>query len=67
MDGYELAHRLRDQPHHAAMRLVAVTGYGQESDRARAQAAGFHAHLVKPVQIDEMLALIAAYEPNARS
>jgi CheY-like chemotaxis protein len=49
IDGYELAGRLRELPHLAATRLVAVTGYGQESDRQRALAAGFEAHLVKPV------------------
>jgi CheY-like chemotaxis protein len=49
MDGYELAGRLRQVPGLDRVRLVAVTGYGQESDRRRSQAAGFHHHLVKPV------------------
>jgi CheY-like chemotaxis protein len=43
------------------MRLVAVTGYGQESDRARALAAGFDAHLVKPVEIDTLLPHLMAH------
>jgi CheY-like chemotaxis protein len=54
MDGYELARRLR-RVHPTELRLVAVTGYGQESDRVRAFEAGFDAHLVKPVDIDALL------------
>ncbi|HMI89270.1 MAG TPA: PAS domain-containing protein [Polyangiaceae bacterium] len=49
MSGYELARGIRDQVPRA--RLVAVTGYGQEADRVRARAAGFDAHLVKPVDL----------------
>ena len=49
MDGNELAQRLRAQPETAASVLIAVTGYGQESDRRYALAAGFNHHLVKPV------------------
>ncbi len=52
MDGYELAERLREhRSEPGAFRLVAVTGYGQEKDRARAAAAGFDRHLVKPVDL----------------
>ena len=50
MDGYEVARRLRAQNGTHAMRLVAVTGYGQPADRRRAQAAGFDEHMVKPVE-----------------
>jgi signal transduction histidine kinase/DNA-binding response OmpR family regulator len=50
MNGYELARRLRGEaPAGAPLRLIAVTGYGQGTDAARAAAAGFEAHLVKPV------------------
>jgi CheY-like chemotaxis protein len=49
MDGYELAARLRDIPGLADVQLIAMTGYGQESDRRKALEAGFHHHLVKPV------------------
>jgi signal transduction histidine kinase len=49
MDGYELAARIRGDRRLAGVRLVAVTGYGQASDRQKAEAAGFDAHLVKPV------------------
>jgi PAS domain S-box-containing protein len=58
MDGYELARRLRLE--NPALRLVAVTGYGQAEDRERSRAAGFQEHLVKPVDPDELLALVAA-------
>jgi CheY-like chemotaxis protein len=40
-------------------RLIALTGYGQESDCARSKIAGFDAHLVKPVVISELLKVIA--------
>jgi CheY-like chemotaxis protein len=60
MDGYELARVLRRE-YSGDMRLVAVTGYGQESDRARALAAGFDAHLVKPVEIDTLLPHLMAH------
>ena len=49
MDGYELARQLRTRYPHT--KLVAITGYGQESDRIQSRAAGFDAHLVKPVDL----------------
>jgi signal transduction histidine kinase len=60
MDGYELARRLRAEHAGSALRLVALTGYGRESDLRRARAAGFDAHLVKPADIDRISAAIAA-------
>jgi signal transduction histidine kinase len=55
MDGYELAQRLRellvDSGRVPNLRLLAVTGYGQETDRARSADAGFHEHLVKPIDL----------------
>ncbi|QBE67055.1 response regulator [Pseudoduganella lutea] len=59
MDGNELAQRLRAQPATAGATLIAVTGYGQESDRAQTKAAGFDHHLVKPVDIDDLFAILA--------
>lgn len=56
--GYEVARRLRDNPATAAATLVAVTGWGQESDRKRAREAGFDRHLVKPVDPDEITAIL---------
>jgi PAS domain S-box-containing protein len=59
MNGYELASHLRQTPGLAALRLVAVTGYGQQADRERALAAGFAAHLVKPVDLADITNLLA--------
>ncbi|MGE0546309.1 MAG: response regulator [Kofleriaceae bacterium] len=59
MDGYELARRLRQQPRDHALHLVAVTGYGQDSDRRRSAAAGFHQHVVKPVDLHRLQVLMA--------
>ena len=59
MDGYTLASHIRALPTAKAMRLVALTGYGQDEDRRRALAAGFDHHLVKPVDIDRLQALLA--------
>jgi signal transduction histidine kinase/DNA-binding response OmpR family regulator len=58
MDGYELARRLQDDPGLRRVPLVAVTGYGQPSDRRMSEAAGFDAHLVKPVDIERVSSLI---------
>jgi signal transduction histidine kinase/CheY-like chemotaxis protein len=56
MDGYELAQRLLDLPdREQPLRLIAVTGYGQPSDRLRSERAGFSAHLVKPVSIEQLI------------
>ena len=58
MDGYELARRLRTVPELSEVRLIAVTGYGQDSDRRRTSEAGFHGHLTKPVSVDALARLI---------
>ena len=52
LDGCEVATRVRAMPPVAQATLVAITGYGQESDRQRTRAAGFDEHLVKPVDFD---------------
>jgi PAS domain S-box-containing protein len=62
MDGNELARRLRADAQTGAIVLVAVTGYGQEQDRRAAFEAGFDHHLVKPVDMDELAALLANIE-----
>ncbi len=61
MDGYEVSRQLHRAMGNAAPFIIALTGYGQESDRAEAVAAGIHAHVVKPANIDELLAKIAAF------
>jgi PAS domain S-box-containing protein len=60
MDGYELARQLRSDERLAQLKLVAVTGYGQDADRRRSLAVGFDAHLVKPVHMQRIAALIEA-------
>ena len=59
MDGNELAQQPRAQPSSAQAVLVAITGYGQERDRALTAAAGFDHHLVKPGDLDARQAILA--------
>jgi two-component system CheB/CheR fusion protein len=59
MDGFEVARRLRAKPAHAEMFLIALTGYGQATDRVASRDAGFDEHLVKPVDIEKLLGLLA--------
>ena len=59
MDGNELARRLRADPATRGIMLVAVTGYGQEQDRKAALEAGFDHHLVKPVNMEKLTAVLA--------
>jgi signal transduction histidine kinase len=59
LDGYEVARRIRAQEWGKAVTLVALTGWGQESDRRRSQEAGFDTHLVKPLDLDKLTALLA--------
>jgi signal transduction histidine kinase/CheY-like chemotaxis protein len=58
MDGYEVARRVRASEQGGELRLIALTGYGQDEDRRRALEAGFDAHLVKPVEPRQLLAVI---------
>jgi CheY-like chemotaxis protein len=55
MDGYEVARSIRRQLTDYKPRLIAMTGYGQASDRAAAFEAGFDAHIVKPASADKIL------------
>ncbi|HEY5950163.1 MAG TPA: response regulator, partial [Kofleriaceae bacterium] len=57
MDGYQLAAHVRERL--PSCRLIALTGYGQSSDRERTATAGFSGHLVKPVKIDALIDMIA--------
>lgn len=54
LDGYQVARRLRVDPSTAGARLIALTGYGQQSDIALTREAGFDAHLVKPYAFDAL-------------
>jgi two-component system CheB/CheR fusion protein len=59
MDGYTVARHLRKE-YHQTLRLVALTGYGQDEDRRRAREAGFDHHLLKPVTVDVLQAVLMA-------
>ncbi len=58
MDGYEVCERLRLEESCAGARIIAISGYGQDEDRRRSRAAGFDHHLVKPVELGELKALL---------
>lgn len=58
VDGHELGRRLRALPELERIQLVALTGYGQPSDRERSTRAGFQAHLVKPVDVTAIERLV---------
>ena len=60
MNGYALAGHLRADPVHREMYLIAVTGWGQDEDRQDALDAGFDAHVIKPADADELIALLSA-------
>ena len=60
MDGYQLGSELRRRLGAQTPALVALTGYGQEKDRQRTAAAGFAAHLVKPIDPQHLLTLLEA-------
>ena len=59
MDGYEVARHLRQQEN-GGIQLIAITGYGQDSDRARTRELGFAHHFVKPVDLQTLLASLGA-------
>jgi signal transduction histidine kinase/CheY-like chemotaxis protein len=65
-DGYEVAQTLRHDDRTREAYIVAISGYNQEEDRRKAREAGFNAHFVKPVDVDELLSLLANF-PNERS
>ena len=54
LDGYEVARRLRSLNAERPLRIVAITGWGQEADRQKSREAGFDLHLVKPVDPNEL-------------
>ena len=65
LNGYEVARALRQEPWGAGMCLIALTGWGQESDRQLANEAGFDRHLTKPVDPDVLNALLSGDAPAA--
>jgi PAS domain S-box-containing protein len=60
MDGHQVARSLRNNPGHRRCLVVALTGWGQQHDRASTRQSGFDAHLVKPASIEAILELLEA-------
>ena len=60
LDGHEVCRRVREQPWGKDIVVIALTGWGQEDDRRKSEEAGFDGHLVKPVDYDELLELLAS-------
>lgn len=60
LNGYEACRRIREQPWSKGTVIIALTGWGQEEDRRRSQEAGFDHHLVKPVELTALTALLGA-------
>ncbi len=67
MNGYDVARAIRDLPGLAEVNIIGATGYGQDSDRRRAEEAGFDHYLVKPIELDALLSALNtgrdAHEP----
>ena len=60
IDGHEVAQRIRKEPWGRQMRLIAVTGWSDETDRARSRASGFDHHLVKPLDTGHLAQLLGS-------
>jgi CheY-like chemotaxis protein len=58
LNGYEVARRMRRDSKGRQLHLIAVTGWGQQSDKALAFAAGFDHHFTKPLEPDKLIALL---------
>lgn len=67
MNGYDAARAIRGQPWGQDVLLFAITGWGQEEDRRRSREAGFNAHLVKPVEITQLMQLLETPPPRPAS
>jgi signal transduction histidine kinase len=65
LDGYEVARRIRAQPWGRSITLVALTGWGLDSDRRRSGEAGFDSHLVKPLDLDKLTELLGRLPTRA--
>ena len=65
LDGHEVCRRVREQPWGKDIVIIALTGWGQEDDRRKSQEAGFNGHLVKPVDYEKLLELLATFEATA--
>ncbi len=59
LDGYETIRQLRALKKELPLRIIAVTGWGQESDRQKTRAAGFDLHLTKPVEVEDLVKAVS--------
>jgi len=59
MNGFEVANRLRSQPHSRDALLIALTGYGEAESRSRSEQAGFDFHMVKPADVNLLLSMLS--------
>jgi len=69
MDGFDTARQIRSRAEFQDVALIAITGWGQERDRQSTEAAGFAAHLIKPVNLDQLEAVLnglSSEEPAGR-
>jgi CheY-like chemotaxis protein len=67
MNGFEVAHQLRNQPASRDALLIALTGYGEAESRNRSAEAGFDFHMVKPADVNLLLSMIANPDEARRS
>ncbi len=67
LNGYEVAKQIRKQPTLKNVVLVALTGYGQESDRQASKEAGFNHHLIKPARLEQVRRIIASVAEQRNS
>ena len=67
MDGYEVARRVRAGPRGNDIKLIALTGWGNDDDRRRSREAGIDHHLVKPVDLQVLEDLLAAAQRGEAS
>jgi CheY-like chemotaxis protein len=67
LDGYEVAQRVRQDPEFCNVTLVALSGWGQEEDRQRTREAGFDHHLLKPIDLGGLQALLASLDEGRRA
>lgn len=64
MDGYEAARQVRKNLELSNVMLVALTGWGQEDDKRRAEEAGFHHHVTKPIDLAALRAILEPLDCN---
>ena len=67
LDGHEVCRRVRQEPWGKDIVIIALTGWGQEDDRRKSQEAGFNGHLVKPIDYDKLLELLASLTDGSKT